>query len=72
MTENDLLRARSGTVKSKNRLVTVLYELMRDHLPAGTLETIIRDLDGPNCDEFIFTNGWLASYAQDLAERIEK
>lgn len=70
-TENKEMRARSGHFVSSDRLTSVLYELIRDHVPPSTVEKIVRELDmaGPDGDT-IYTNGWLASYAEDLARRI--
>lgn len=71
MDENEKMRARSGRVVSRDRLTSVIYELIRDHVPPSTLEKIVRDLDMAGVDgETLFTNGWLASYAEDMARRI--
>lgn len=70
--ENRKQRELSGHVKSCDVLQAVIYDLLRDHVPPSTMEAIVRDNarfhrePGP----FIYTNGWLASYAQDLARRI--
>lgn len=62
------LREKSGKVISKDPLVSFLYELMRDHLPAGTVETLINGTLWPGSEEVLFTNGFLARYAENLAE----
>lgn len=68
-TEDDKLRTRSNsTYVAANPLVAFLYELMRDHLPAGDVEALVRA--SPPGQSFTFTNGWLAAYAVDLAERL--
>jgi len=68
------LRERSGEVNSKDKLVQFLYILMRDHLPPGTVEGIIRDhvesLPHRPASEIYFTNGWLAKYAEDIRDRL--
>lgn len=71
--KNDALRERSGTISIKGKLVDFLYTLLRDHLPASKVEELVRDTeysfeksDGLN----VYSNGWLALYAQDLATRI--
>lgn len=68
------LRARSGNIKSKDKLVGFLYILMRDYLPTGKIEEIMQGHvypDGMLADfESIYTNGWLAQYAKDLANRL--
>ena len=66
----DLLRKRSGTKRSYDKLVSFLYVLMRDHLPAGAVEEIMLkqvELKG----ESVFTNGWLAEYSKDIAKRLK-
>lgn len=66
--ENEALRARSGSVDVHGRLVAFLYTLMRDEVPPGTVERIVRDSRDPDCQ---YTNGWLAKYAEDLANRLQ-
>lgn len=71
MVENKRLREASGEVNSDDPLVDVLYTLMRDHLPAGEVEKLVRDVTHPLiAKKRCYTNGWLALYAKDLAERI--
>lgn len=65
----DSLRKRSGTVKINSKLVSFLYELMRDHLPAGTVEQLVQASEDES--ECVYTNGWLAKYAEDLANRLK-
>ncbi len=66
--ETDSLRERSGTVQINSKLVSFLYELMRDHLPPGTVEELVR---ASSESDVTYTNGWLALYAQDLANRLK-
>jgi hypothetical protein len=66
---DELLYKRSGEVRSSNKLTSFLYDLMRDHLPTSTVEKLVRDAQ---YTEVKFTNGWLASYANDLASRLEQ
>jgi hypothetical protein len=63
----------SPTFTSADRLTSFLYELMRDHLPAGEVEALVASveeealsLENPN----VYSNGWLAQYAADLAQRL--
>ena len=65
---NDRLRAATGKVTSTDPMVAFLYELMRDHLPLGKVEELVRN--SPKM-EYVFTNGFLANYAKDLAERLK-
>jgi hypothetical protein len=66
--ETVALRERSGTVQINSRLVSFLYELMRDHLPVGIVEELVQASKEP---DVTYTNGWLAKYAQDLANRLK-
>ena len=63
----DALRKRSGKVRIHSRLTSFLYELMRDHLPPGTVEGIMLNCDDP---DVTYCNGWLARYAHDVATRL--
>lgn len=67
------LRVRSGEVNDRRPLVAFLYELMRDYTTPGVVEKIIsQDQCATSAEEFQFSNGWLATYAKDLAERLEQ
>ena len=74
MSQNTDLRARSGSVDSSDPLVDFLYHLIRDHLPAGAVESIIQTQVFPEerKDDCVseFCNGYVANYAQDIAERL--
>lgn len=61
------LRSVFGNVTDRSVLVSFLYELMRDHLLLGVVEELV--LNSPPC-RTVFTNGWLAQYAQDVATRL--
>jgi hypothetical protein len=63
------LRAKSGNIKSKDKLVCFLYILMRDYIPCGKVEEIMYEQISD--EESVFTNGYLAKYAQDIAERLK-
>lgn len=65
------LRERSGSVESTDPLVSFLYILIRDHLPAGKVEEIVRD-HVEDAQASRFTNGWLALYCKDIAERLRE
>lgn len=65
--ETQALRRRSGEVCVNSRLVSFLYQLMRDHLPPGVVENLVWDCENP---EALFTNGYLANYAIDVARRL--
>ena len=53
-----------------NKLVTFLYLLMRDELPCGVVENIVQDLENTGKDYFVLSNGYLADYAYEIAERL--
>lgn len=69
------LRKKSGSVKDSRLLVAFLYVLMRDHLPAGVVEGVLLKLSNDNVEdtqhEYTLTNGYLAKYAKDIADRLE-
>lgn len=65
----DALRLRSGSIKINSRLVSFLYELMRDRLPPGVVEELVQNAEDE--PEIVYTNGWLAKYAEDIANRLK-
>ena len=68
MSYEDRMRKASGEVNDDRPLVAFLYELVRDDVTTGVLEERVdRIADG---GPFQFTNGWLARWAQDAAERL--
>ena len=67
--ETPQLRQRSGNVVSTDPLVSFLYDLMRDHLPAGVVERLVRESPHRIVQ---YTNGYLANYAVDLAKRLQR
>lgn len=68
--ENKTMRKRSGEKDSDDLLVGILYDLVRDHVQPSVMEKVIRDNVSIRGETQQFTNGWLASYAEDLANRI--
>ena len=66
----DELREISGKIAYADPLTSFFYQLIRDELPAGTVEKIVQEvIEEPN-DGCLFTNGWLAQYARNLAETL--
>jgi hypothetical protein len=63
--ENAALRVASGSARTNSRLVSFLYELMRDHVQPGVLQTLLVNTPPDTTAEF--TNGFLAGYAEYLA-----
>ena len=52
-------------------LTSFLYELMRDHLPCGTIEVMVRHIEEEKPKyPIIFSNIDLANYAEKLAKRM--
>jgi len=76
--DHEELRKRSGSVDTNDRLVSFLYMLLHDHLSAGVVEQLVCNAirverylaqkTPPGISEV--SNGWLALYAKDLAERL--
>ena len=66
---NAAMRARTGNVTDARALVSFFYELLRDTVPLGTIEALVQrvELEDP---VRVYTNGHLARYAQDLADRL--
>lgn len=67
--DNRRLRTASGAVDDGRAIVALLYLMMRDgHIAPGDLETMVREINPDKTHQF--TNGWLANYAADLADRL--
>lgn len=61
------MREASAHVTSDNPLVILLYSLARDEIPSGVIDSII---DRQPVQRVAFTNGWLAEWAKDAANRL--
>lgn len=59
----------SGSVVLHGKLEALLYLLMRDHVPPGVIGGLLQDLEAGD-GECSFTNGWLAQYAQYVAQEL--
>jgi len=66
---NKAIRDASGNVVHEDRIVSFFYELMRDHLPAGEVEKIVRRVLDEDYDVH-YCNGWLADYAKFIVKRL--
>src|SRR5690606_7887111 len=53
-------------------LVGLIYDLLRDSVPSGSLERIVRDFENNhnNGENTVYSNGHLAEYAKHLVSRI--
>lgn len=71
---NSDLRIRSGSIVKNKKLISFLYELMRDHMPTGKVEKLVKNIEiGYELNDeadTLYSNGWLAQYAEDLANRL--
>lgn len=65
---NKKLKEESGNVVDDTKLVLFLYSLLRDHLTAGVVEELVRDSQDIPVE---YTNGYLANYAKNLADRLK-
>ena len=63
------MKERSGQVSSTSKLVMFIYILGRDYLTLGEIEEIMLDMSE---EKVIFSNGWLAEYANDVAKGLDK
>lgn len=67
----DEIREATGSVHDDRALVSFLYELLRDYLPASDVEIIVERVEAErNKLPVKFTNGFLAKYAQFLSYRL--
>lgn len=62
------MRKASGRVDDDRALVAFLYHLARDDVTTGDVEMIVDQLVGKG--PYRFTNGWLARWAKDVADRL--
>lgn len=67
---NEAVKERSGEKRSDKVLVAFLYLLIRDHLPAGTVEQLASEVSASGAMPASFTNGWLAGHAEDIARSL--
>ena len=70
--ENDEIRERSGRVVLLDPIVGLFYDLLRDHIAPSTLEELVRTACKHSSGAIVYTNGWLALYAQDMVRRLDQ
>jgi len=64
---------KTRTCTKNYRLTSFLYSLLRDHLPAGVIERIVSDDEKKvRGGEIFLCNNHVATYAEELAERLLK
>jgi hypothetical protein len=70
--ENEAMRDASGEVDDNRRLVAFLYVLMNQYITPGAVEELMhRHIElNEKGEECLYTNGWLAQHAQNIAERL--
>lgn len=61
------LREGSGNVTNNSKLVCFLYMLMRDEVPVGVIERLLLEVSS---NTIMYTNGYLANYAENIAIRL--
>lgn len=66
---NKAIREASDNVVGEDKLVSFFYELMRDHMPPGRVEEIVRRVLDED-PEIRYCNGWLAKNAEFIVERL--
>lgn len=73
--KNPVVRMRhaSGLVEVNDRLAAFIYLLARDHVPSGVIDRVI-DYEIPQhpTTSFAVTNGWVAKWAEDAANRLRR
>ena len=67
---NEELRERSGRVSLADPFVTLFYDLCK-LVPLGELEKLVRDACRVGAGLKLYSNGWLALYAQDMVRRLD-
>ena len=65
--ENVRMREASGEFKSKDPMVSFVYVVLRDGCPPEVMESALIQMHSEEC---LYTNGWLARYAEDIAGRL--
>jgi len=66
--QNKRMFEASGEVGTDDKFMIFIYFLCRDYLPPGAVEKVMSDVD--NMESAQLTNGWMAQYARDVADRL--
>ena len=59
----------SGNIVIKNKLASFIYVLLRDYITPGKIEDIISN--NTSNKRVKYSNGWLAKYAENIANRLK-
>jgi len=70
--KNKRMREESGNIITEDKIIVLLYTLMRDEILPGKLEEIVSSIEDKQLKRipWFFTNGWLAQYAKSLRRRL--
>lgn len=74
MTENERLIATIGSRTTSDPMVAFLYELLRDHVQPGVMQQVMQNSRQPfdaSDDTWVLSNGYLAKYAEYVAESLK-
>lgn len=69
--DNAEMHKRSGKVHATDPLIALLYDLLRDHVKPGDMEMLVRDACLYDTATKVYSNGWLAKFAEDIAFRLD-
>jgi hypothetical protein len=69
--KSDGIHTRSGSFQSRDPYIHLLYHLLRDVSPSGTIEEIMNEVEECAGQNNSFTNGWTALHAQDIVKRLD-
>lgn len=69
---NEDMRERSGRVELRDPLVGLFYDLLRDFVHPSDLEEMVRRACDHSNMNILYSNGWLAIYAQDMVRRLDE
>jgi len=67
---NSAMRSASDTVHNRDKMVSFFYSLMRDCMTPGAVEEVVQSVLNEGDQEIIYTNGWLAKYAEYIVVRL--
>jgi hypothetical protein len=65
------IHERSGSVETDDPWIVFLYLLMRDEVPVGVVGRFLREISDTSFP-VKFCNGWLATYAVDVAAQLTR
>lgn len=68
---NAEMHNRSGQAHDSDALVSLFYDLLRDHIHPGDLEKLVRSACEHSSKTIVYSNGWLAEYARDMVKRLD-